>query len=87
MALVNAVTNYVDHHRASRVTSTSGYSTQSQARADSAWVGSGATLKTSALETVLEVVEMPEVSTNPNPSVQMNAEKNKTLDNILDLVG
>jgi len=87
MALVNAVTNYVDHARPSRVTSTSGYSTQKQARADSAWVGSGATLKQTALDTVLEVVEMPESSTNPNPSVQINAEKNKALENIMDLVG
>ncbi len=87
MALVNAVTNYVDHKRPSRVTSTSGYTTQEQARADSAWVGSGAQLKSNALETVLELIESPEeTSHNPNPTVQMK-EKNETLDKILDLVG
>jgi len=85
-ALVNAVTNYVDHARPSRVTSTSGYSTTQQARAHSAWVGSGAALKQSALDTVLEVVEMPESSTNPNPMIQTK-EKNESLDNIMDLIG
>ena len=87
MALLNAVTNFVDHERTSRVTSSSGYSTMEQARADSSWVGSGATLKQNTLELILEEVETPDTSNNPNPSVQISDEKKETINNIMDIIG
>lgn len=83
MALVNAITNHTDHERVARVTKSSGYSNQDQARAASAMVGSGAAFKTEALDVILELVEAP--STNPNPAIQIN-KKNETVNKILDLV-
>ena len=83
MALLNAVTNYIDHHRTSRVTKNSGYTTMEQARADSAMVGAGSQLKTATLEYVLEAVEMEPVT---HPSVQVE-KKNESLNKILDMIG
>lgn len=87
MGMLNAITNFVDHERPSRVTSSSGYSTMEQARADSSWVGSGAALKQSTLDLILEEVDAPETSNNPNPSVQMSDEKKETINNIMEIVG
>jgi hypothetical protein len=83
MALVNAITNHTDHERTTRITKSSGYANQEQARAASAMMGTGAQFKTEALDVVLEMVDAPQ--TNPNPSVQMN-KKSETVDRILDLV-
>jgi phage/plasmid-like protein (TIGR03299 family) len=84
MALVNALTNYTDHERVSRVTKNSGYENQDQARAASAMVGTGAEFKTDALDVVLELMETAEASTNPHPSVQVD--KNNAVNRIMDLV-
>lgn len=86
MAILNAVTNYVDHEKPSRVTSTSGYSTSEQARADSAMVGIGSLLKKDTLEYILTEVETSTTSTNPNPSIQMDVEKKGALDNIANMM-
>jgi phage/plasmid-like protein (TIGR03299 family) len=56
--LLNAVTEYTDHLRASR----SNNGNQTVARADSAMFGSGEALKTEALETILELTANGPVS-------------------------
>lgn len=55
--LLNAVTEYTDHHRTARITDNrSGY-TQKQARSESSLFGSGANLKSKALEIILDVTQ------------------------------
>jgi len=86
MALLNAVTNFVDHERPSRVTANSGYATAEQARADSALVGTGASLKKDTLELILEEVNTSVQTHNPNPTVQINENKKIAVDNIMSLI-
>ena len=47
---LNAITEYVDWNRSSRITKNSSFQTEGEARLDSAWFGSGAQLKEKALE-------------------------------------
>lgn len=86
MAILNAMTNFVDHERPSRITASSGYSTAEQARADSALVGGGATLKRDALTYILEEVDCTPTPTNANPSVQVNTDQKDTLNNIAEMM-
>ena len=81
--LLNAITDHTDHYRSTRVSSSSRY-TQEQARADSSLSGAGSTLKSKALEVILEECETPEKSSNPNPSIQIK--DNKAVERILDQV-
>jgi hypothetical protein len=53
-SLLNSVTNYADHSRITRVTDCRPNYTATQGRAESALFGSGAALKESALEIILE---------------------------------
>lgn len=50
----NAVTEYVDHHRSTRI---SGPYTKEEARLDSLWFGSGALIKQKAWDAALELVK------------------------------
>ena len=53
-ALVNGVTEYVDHERGTRVTRS--YGSLEEARLNSAWFGAGRDMKTEALEQAVELV-------------------------------
>lgn len=86
MAMLNAVTNYVDHERPTRITSTSAYTDTAQARADSAMVGAGATLKRDSLQYILDEVEASPTNANPNPSVQVNQEKKESIDRLASMM-
>ena len=79
-SLLNAVTNYADHYRTSRIT-TDGYSEQ-QARAKSVLIGSGVTLKEQALESILQAVEM----TPTKESLVTPFIKTKSISNIMTMI-
>ena len=53
---LNAVTEFVDYQRPTRVTGASSYTSESEARLASQWFGSGLTLKEKALENALSLV-------------------------------
>ena len=55
--MLNAVTEYVDHNRTTRITEARKMYTPWQARVESAVFGSGATLKTNALDLILKETE------------------------------
>jgi phage/plasmid-like protein (TIGR03299 family) len=52
---LNAVTQYVDHDRPTRVTKAGSFKNEDEARLNSQWFGSGYTLKTKALDKALEL--------------------------------
>jgi phage/plasmid-like protein (TIGR03299 family) len=53
---LNAVTQYVDHERSTRVTGASSFTSEGEARLASQWFGSGLALKDKALEKALALV-------------------------------
>lgn len=64
-ALLNAVTNFADHRRTARITDKRSHLTLTQARAESAVMGSGDKLKTSALAVIDEMTtDAPSVTSN-----------------------
>jgi len=78
-ALFNAVTNYVDHNRATRITDSNQQYTEVMARADSAFTGSGAAIKDKALDTICELASL-------SPAPVIVDSKNNTVNRIMDMM-
>jgi len=81
--MLNAITNFADYGRTSRVTNKNSGSTPEQARFESALLGSGAMLKNQALEVILEETSNSQRIAMPIYSRPITESKNPAFDDII----
>lgn len=90
--LLNAITEYTDHKRPTRITAGREMYTQEQGRAEAAVFGSGAQLKTKALEYILEEtkdckIKVPQPYMIPDQAQSKNLATDKPFsDTLMDII-